>query len=132
MDLGLSITVASGVFGFVGLAGLVARYVFPMPGQKEQNGKGTNGYASRKDIRALEERLQTMHTEWMQKLDSVGERIHQRIDAQEQTCSERRERIVRLEEKLGAIDRKKNHCAPDQEKKNEREKYNSIKRREET
>ena len=107
MDLGLSITIGSGIFGFVGLAGLAARYVFPVPSQRGESSKGTNGYASRKDIRALEERLQTMHTEWMQKLDSVANRIHQRIDAQEQTCSERRERIVRLEEKLEAVDRRK-------------------------
>ena len=122
MDLGLSITVASGIFGFVGLAGLAARYVFPMPGQKEESSKGTNGYASRKDIRALEERLQTMHTEWMQKLDSVAERIHQRIDNQEITCSERRERIVRLEEKLEAVDRRKaDRRASDRERKRQEE-----------
>jgi len=118
VDLGLSITIGSGIFGFVGLAGLAARYIFPLPGHREESSKGTNGYASRKDIRALEERLQTMHTEWMQKLDSVAERIHSRIDAQEQTCSERRERIVRLEEKLEAVDRRKaDRRASDRERK---------------
>jgi len=94
MDIGIGLTVVGVGLTAVGTLAIVLRFLSSKAGTQN----GNNGVpASKKDFRALETRLDAFENKLDQRIESGLQRIHDRIDAIDNRCENRGQRLAAIE-----------------------------------
>lgn len=75
---------------------LPQRHGTPSKGNSKANGE--YAVATQKDIRDLDLRISEMHNTLLEKIDASMGKVHERLDAREERCNERGQRIARVEQ----------------------------------